>query len=303
MNLAVIDLGSNTFHLLIVEIDDTKNIKEKFRQRFFTSLCDGGIDVIKESSISYGLEICQRFKESIDLHQVSKFIITGTAALRTAKNSKDFILPAEKIFDQSICIIDGQEEAELIFDGIHLLYPMEEPTLIMDIGGGSTEFIIAEKGKIIWKNSYKLGVGVMYSSFHLTEPISKKDEENLRMHIRAMLTDLCDITMHSKVHTLIGASGSFEVLESMSGLITSYNTCNNISTSHSEKIIQKIIRADYEERKQMKGLPQERVKYIVVAMILIDEILTLINPKQIIVSSYALKEGLLNKLLNSLNQQ
>lgn len=300
MNVAVIDLGSNTFHLLIVEINKEKPFREVYRKREFTALCEGGIDHLRQTSIETGLKACRFFNTMMKEFQVEHALITGTAALRFAVNADDFILPAEEIFGQKLDIINGQEEAELIFDGIRLLHEMKEATLIMDIGGGSTEFIIAKEGQIQWKHSFKLGVGVMYADYHRSEPIEEKDETALRLHIRNELIDLKQKLHENNILTMIGASGSFEVLESMSGLNIEKDIAHEITIQNSTNIIQSIIKADYLKRQSMDGLPQDRVKYIVVAMILIDEVLHLAKPKKIIVSPYALKEGLIVKLMNKL---
>ena len=302
MNVAVIDLGSNTFHLLIVAIDENFQFKEIYRNRIFTALCEGGIDKINESSIKNGLETCSVFKQKMDEYAVSDSIITGTAALRFASNATTFINNAEKIFNQKIDIIDGDEEAELIFKGIHLLHDMNEPTLIIDIGGGSTEFIVVENGKIKWKNSYKIGVGVLYSQFHKSEPISEDDERQLRNFIKIEIQELIHFIKLNGIDTLIGASGSFEVLESMSGLSIQHESPNEIQIMRTGEIINKIVKSDFNQRAAMDGLPMERVKYIVVAMILIDEILKISNPKKLIVSPYALKEGLIVKLIERINR-
>lgn len=302
MNVAVIDLGSNTFHLLIVEIKKDKSFKEVYRKREFTALCEGGIDFLKQTSIDIGLKACIFFNTMMKEFKVEQALITGTAALRFAVNADDFIAPAEKIFGQKLDIIDGQEEAELIFEGIRLLHEMKDATLIMDIGGGSTEFIIAREGKILWKHSFKLGVGVMYADYHRSEPIDEKEEAGLRLHIRNELVDLKHKLREINIKSLIGASGSFEVLESMSGLNIEKDIAHEITIQNSTNIIQSIIRADYSKRQKMDGLPQDRVKYIVVAMILIDEVLHLAKPKQIIVSPYALKEGLIVKLMHKITR-
>lgn len=301
MNVAVIDLGSNTFHLLIVEILSDFSFKEVYRHRVFTGLCEGGIDSLLQSSIEFGIETCKEFKSIMDDFGVINSLIAGTAALRTASNNSDFIVPAEQILNKKIEIINGLEEAELIFKGIKQLHAMHDVSLIMDIGGGSTEFILVEHGNIIWKNSYLLGVGVLYKLFHHVEPIGEENEKNLRRYIKSQLKDFNHVLKSIQVNTLIGASGSFEVLESMSGLLTQNHTANEIDVCKTDEIIQKIIKANFDERTQMEGLPAERVKYIVVAMVLIDEIVKQVKPKQILVSPYALKEGLIVNLIAQLN--
>ncbi len=297
MRVAIIDLGSNTFHLLIVQKYDQSLVNEVFRQRIFVSLGDGGIEQLKESAIRRGLEACQVFKQKMKTFDVEKAVIIGTAAIRTAVNSALFVNEAEAIFGQKIMIIDGQQEAELIFEGVRLLSPIIERTVIMDIGGGSTEFIIAENGKIVWSESYRLGVNVLHDLFHFTEPISGMDILALKNHVKDTVMEFIVQVNAMPITSLIGSSGSFEVFESMSDLPTHMDKVNEIDLKAARTIIAKIVAASSIERQNMKGLPPERAKLVVVGMLLVDIVLDIVRPEKLIVSPFALKEGAMAKLL------
>ncbi len=292
MKIAVIDLGSNTFHLLIVE-KENDIFKEIFRKRIFTGLGEGGIDVLRSEAIQRCVDACNIFQKHLNNYDIGKLIITGTAALRTAKNSSEFIKKAETIFNTTIRIIDGQLEARLIFEGVKLLSPMIERTLIMDIGGGSTEFIIVEGGKMLFGDSFKLGVNVLHELFHMEEPISKENCDALQQHVFETTKLFFEQANSSKIKTIIGSSGSFEIFESMSGLPTYKDKVNTIQLKTIQTIIDKIVIANLEERQHMDGLPLQRTKLIVVGMLLVDAILKLVNPNEMHVTPYALKEGVL----------
>jgi exopolyphosphatase / guanosine-5'-triphosphate,3'-diphosphate pyrophosphatase len=298
VNVAIIDLGSNTFHLLIVNKDGNGSFAEVFRQRIYVSLGEGGIDQLKPSAIQRGLEACIEFKKKMEEHDVVSAVITGTAALRTASNKDVFMLQAEAIFGQSILIIDGLLEAQLIYKGVKLLSPMQERTLIVDIGGGSTEFIIVENGNLIWAESYKLGVNVLHDLFHNEEPISQYSVLAVKAHIGQVAKAFIDQVQLAPIHTFIGSSGSFEVFESMSGLQTYKDKVNVIPISTARDIIARIVPYDRIEREQIAGLPKVRAKLIVVGMLLVEEILDIVNPERMIVTPYALKEGVLMQYLN-----
>ena len=297
--VAVIDLGSNTFHLLIVEPGQDGAFKELFRQRIFTGLGDGGKDYLKPESISRGITACQEFAKHLKMHQCTKVAVTGTAALRTAHNSQEFTSEAEKVLGSKITIINGDREAELIFKGVQLLNSMDDGNcyLIMDIGGGSTEFIIVKDHKIQWAKSFKLGVGILHSKFHHEEPISSHHLKELRLYIKDKLSELYHQCQEYQPSVMVGASGSFEILESMSGKISDRHTMNTIPNEDFHRLSAMIISSSDKERLQMKGLPIERVKLIVVAMVLLEEVIHSVGPKKLLVSPYALKEGLLSELI------
>jgi exopolyphosphatase / guanosine-5'-triphosphate,3'-diphosphate pyrophosphatase len=297
MRLAIIDLGSNTFHVLITDVGENGVFNEVYKKRIFVGLGEGGIDFLKTEAIKRGLDAATIFKSILDEYQPYKTIITGTAALRNAANAIDFIEPAQIIFGQNISIIDGDKEAKFIFEGIKLLSKMEEPTLIMDIGGGSTEFILVKNGELIWAESYKLGIGVLHPLFHLQEPISQQNIELCKKHILKVVQPLVAQLQNIRVETMIGASGTFEIFESMSGKKNIRNQANYIDKQVVLDIINKVVIASDEERMKMEGLPNERVGLIVVALVLVDTILELVNPDQMIISPYALKEGVLASML------
>ncbi|MGB4960301.1 MAG: hypothetical protein WBO36_12550 [Saprospiraceae bacterium] len=297
--LAVIDLGSNTFHLLIVSVSKGVIDQVLCRKRVFTGLSEGGVEIIHHDSMKFGWATLEEFNGLLGQYHHPKLRVIGTAALRKASNRQEFIDRAQNILNTPIEIIDGQQEAHYIYKGITLLGDMSRGHhLIMDIGGGSTEFIIISEGKKLWSNSYPLGVGVLHAKFHKHEPISTEEIKNLTDHVMTIVSDMVDKIGQYNFDSLAGASGSFEVLQSMSGLdISSDQTCE-ISIDIFQKIYTSIVYADVRQRKQLSGLPAERVKLIVVGMLLKSIIIELIKPRHITVSPYALKEGVLSEMMD-----
>ena len=295
---AVIDLGSNTFHLLIIEKKRNNTFETLFRKRVFTGLSDGGIDIIKEDRINYGLETISEFQQILASYDFPTLRVVGTAVLRKAANRQMFIDQANKILGAEIEIIDGDTEADYIFKGIMLLEEMKSGThLIMDIGGGSTEFILIQDGIKLWSKSFQIGVGVLHQSYHNTEPINEIDLSLMKSFILKTVADLIPIIDRYKPSTLTGASGSFEVLQSMSGFDLQFNQLTSVSTDFFYTLYNSIISLNYEQREKLKGLPKERVKLIVVGMVLKKIICDLIQPGHILVSPYALKEGILSEMI------
>lgn len=294
--IGIIDLGSNTFHLLIVDINGHNSFETVLKQREFVGLAEQGIAKLSEAAIQRGLKTIQSFKNVIDEYNVKKFKVTGTAALRSAANKNEFVGPAEKILDNKVDIIKGDREAELIFKGVSLLHPMDGNFIIMDIGGGSVEFILVAQGKNIWSQSHNIGVGVLFNQFHNENPISKPETAKLIGFLYSTLKELREKISGIKIDALIGASGSFEVVESMNGNSVSSTQISKVSLDDYWNVSSRIINSSFEERSKMGGLPSSRVKLIVVAMILIDVVIEIANPDEILISPYALKEGLLSEL-------
>lgn len=296
--IAVIDLGSNTFHLLIVKVGEDHTFETIYRERVFTGLSDGGIDVIRTEKLVLGLETIRHFKKKLDQYEVVELKVIGTAVLRKASNRQVFIDEAHDILKDKINIIDGQKEAEYIYKGIMLLPTLRKGThLIMDIGGGSTEFILVSEGKKIWSGSYTLGVGVLHNLFHHHEPIAKTSLSEMKAFVNDSLKDMQDILKNYTIENLIGASGSFEVLQSMTSKEIEETNISTISIDEFEKIFNIIVNTNYAERSKLQGLPVERVKLIVVGIVLKKIIADLIKPSKIVVSPFALKEGVLSDMI------
>lgn len=296
MRLAVVDLGSNTFHLLIVDAAGTEFV-EVYRQREFVGLGTGGLETILPDRITYGLQVVDKFTSEIRSYEVDKLVVTGTASLRFASNASDFVEPAERAFGTKIQVIEGDREAELIYKGVRLLTKdISNPYLVMDIGGGSTEFILCSGEEMLWSKSYKLGVGVLHAGYHHDDPIQEDDLGALRDFIDETVDELIAQCLPHFDLTLIGASGSFEVLEQMSGRAIAKDQLTDIDPEFFWAKSKEIIAANYEERLATPGIPEQRVKLIVVAMVLIQQIMTSVQPTSIKVSPFALKEGLLSEM-------
>jgi len=295
---AVIDLGSNTFHLLIVEKKSDNTFETLFRKRVFTGLSDGGIELIKEERMKYGLETIREFKQILTSYDSPTLRVVGTAVLRKAANRQIFIDQANEILEKDIEIIDGDTEADYIYKGIILMDELRKGThLIMDIGGGSTEFILIKDGVKLWSRSFQIGVGALHETFHISEPINNKEILLMKSFILNTIPDLIPVIDTYKPTTLSGASGSFEVLETMSGIDPQCTKLTSISPDYFNSLYQIIVSADYEQREKLAGLPKERVKLIVVGMVLKKIICDLIQPTHILVSPYALKEGILSEMI------
>ena len=156
--LAAIDLGSNSFHLIIAKSDfgelrPVQALAEKVQLGETSSTA-----MLTPGAIERGLACLERFKQLIDSTAPAKLRIVGTNALRRAKNRQDFIEPAEQILGAPIDVIYGREEARLIYLGVaHTLSDDEDTRLVVDIGGGSTEFILGERFEPLRLESLQMG--------------------------------------------------------------------------------------------------------------------------------------------------
>lgn len=282
-----------------MDADDEGILKFILRKRAYTFLSQGGLDIITDESVKKALFCINDFASIISESNVSQLKVIGTASLRKASNGDWLKQKFEKILNVNVEIISGQREAELIYKGVMLLPEMKKDTkLIMDIGGGSTEFIIVNNGEKVWSQSYTLGIGFLYSKVEHSDPITANEIKAVETYVLDELEDnFNNALMQWQPKTIVGASGSYEVLLSLQGLNYEIDSAVSLSLSQFDSTYEKIINSTLEERLSMPGLPNERAKLIVLAFVLKKIIIDVITPEGIFFSPYALKEGLMSEMV------
>jgi exopolyphosphatase/guanosine-5'-triphosphate,3'-diphosphate pyrophosphatase len=301
--LAVIDLGTNTFHLLLAEVVTGNKINEVYKLQVPVKLGEGGINnrIITDAAFERGINALLKFSEIIKSYDVTNVYAFATSAIRSAENGSDFVKKVKEISGIEIHVITGDEEADLIFNGVkHTIALTDERVMVMDIGGGSVEFIIANKEQIFWKHSFSIGAARLLERFHNTDPISIEEQEKLQQYLDFELLALKNAVRQFPVETLIGSAGSFEsiveMIEQNLGKKMHFTTSCEVSISDYYKIHEMMIASTHEERMNFKGLIPYRGEMIVMSCILIKFVLTNFSIKKLFASDYSLKEGVLFKM-------
>jgi len=310
MKVAVIDMGTNTFHLLIVDVESKSHFSTIYREKVAVKIGKKGImhGKITDEAYERAINAVSDFKVEINKHKVESIYATATSAIRNAINGKDLVYDIKKKTGIETKIITGTEEAEYIHYGVkNALDIGDEKALIMDIGGGSIEFIIADNKKEYWKNSFEIGGQRMIEKFHKNDPITIDEINNLEKFLIQSLTELFDECAKHLPKTLIGSSGTFDTLSDI------YREENEILKDDQltelpfdlqsfESIYQKIISNNKKERLLIPGMIEMRVDMIVVACILVKFIIDGLDIKKVRISAYALKEGVLLKTIHAISE-
>jgi len=307
MRLAVIDLGTNTFHLLIAE-SGGKDFTILYKTNVPVKLGEGRINdnVIIPEAFERGISTIKEFRKKIEEYSVDKVRATATSAIRSAENGKDFVRSAWEQAQISIEIITGDEEAASIYEGIKLSGAIDELALIMDIGGGSVEFILCNTEELIWKKSYNIGAARLMQKFFKSDPISDDDKNAIINHIQNQLNDLFEICSLHQPQTLIGSAGAFETFAEL--IIRKNNEPVNISELKVYKFnydnytstTLALINATHNERATMPGMIPLRVDMSVIAALITNYVMERLKIKKLKLSTYDLKMGVLAGLLRDL---
>ncbi|MBA4852753.1 phosphatase [Emticicia sp. BO119] len=303
MKIAIIDLGTNTFHLLIAE-----NNQKLHMESIPAKIGKGGISqgIISEEGIQRALNVLKHFRVIIDTHQVDtrNIFAIGTSAIRNASNKEEFMKRATQETDINIQEISGDKEAELIYYGIKEALQINETSMIMDIGGGSVEFIICNQDKIFWKQSFEIGGQRLMDRFMKNDPISMRSVHQMDDYFREKLLPLANACHQYAPQTLIGSSGSFDTLIDMlfmkeKGQLPPADQVGfEYSLMEFYQAYDELLFKNHEERMQIPGMIELRVDMIVVAVCLIKYIIQTFEISHIRVSNYSLKEGILAKILS-----
>jgi exopolyphosphatase/guanosine-5'-triphosphate,3'-diphosphate pyrophosphatase len=302
MKIAVIDLGTNTFNLLIVEKNGTANYKKLASNRIPVKLGEGAINkgYIADEPFARGIDALKEYSKIINEKDVDKVVAYATSAIRSADNGKAFIDDVKKETGIDVEIIDGNREAELIYYGTRQAVKLNDDwSLIMDIGGGSTEFIIANKNEIAWKESFLLGAARLIEFLNPSDPITEREIEQANDHLRSQLGSLFNAVKKYKITELVGSSGAFDSIVDMlanefkSEAFSEEKTEYKVDLTQYLPFSERVIHASYKERLKIKGLIEMRVDMIVISCLFVNFILKELQLKQFRVSTYALKEGVL----------
>jgi len=301
--IAVIDLGTNTFHLLIVELNDRNEfiIKEKFREP--VKLGEGGINTgeIAPEAFNRGIRALKNLRKLIDSRGAEKIFAFATSAIRGASNADAFIKAARKEAGLNVRIINGNEEAALIFQGVrnavHL--PPDQNTLLVDIGGGSVEFIVSSENQIRLLRSINIGAARLWEKFNFSDPASPEEVKACRNYLKEHTQGLIQELKEFNISLLVGSSGTFDTLASMVAYQNKdIHTLEHINGYKFDKpsfelLLKKLLSLNKTQRSVLPGMDATRVDLIVVGAITVDYILNALKVQQLMLSSYALKEGIL----------
>ncbi len=306
--IAVIDLGTNTFHLLIAAVDQ-QGYEILHKEKRSVKIGEGGISqgIITREASARALATLAGFKIIMEEQGVQKSFATATSAFRNASNGVELTHQVEQSTGIKIEIIDGEREAELIYQGVQEALEIgPQPALVMDIGGGSVEFIIGTNQNIYWRQSFEIGAQRLLDHYHYHDPIIPQEVVKLESLLDNRLADLAAAMEQYNPRVLIGSSGTFDTLSEIYSQDQELGMATNperpLTLAGYQKIHQQLISSTRTQRLQIPGMIEMRVDMIVVASCLISYVLDRFNIEEIRVSNYALKEGLLMDAIANIRQ-
>lgn len=300
MRIAVIDLGTNTFNMIIVDVDADKHIKPVYQKKLPAKLGKGGINKneISPEAFQRGLVFLKEHAGTITQFDVDKTIAIATSAIRSAKNGRDFVLQAQTETGIAIEVIDGDREADLIFKGVSQLMPFtHEYNLVLDIGGGSCEFILANQEGVKFRKSYDLGMARLLERFDFSDPVTESEIEEVRAYLGKELKDFIAEMTKYPLKILTGTSGSFDALANMVSQrfhqkpLPINHKVFSIEPNQLKELINLMFVTTLSQKEDIPGMDLIRIEMIVPACIFIQFVIDSLGIERIYQSPYAIKQG------------
>jgi exopolyphosphatase/guanosine-5'-triphosphate,3'-diphosphate pyrophosphatase len=291
MKKAVIDLGTNTFNLLVGSVFGDK-LEIIYCEKEAVLLGMNGINngSIAEDAWMRAMQTLFRFKKRCEKQNVDEIIGFGTSALRDAKNGELFVKEVYENIGIRIHIISGSQEAQLIYRGVRWLFDFKQAATIMDIGGGSTEFIAANAGGIVDAQSFDIGVSRLYQNLNKRNNLTANDFKFINEYLEARTGRFFE---EDRSTLLIGASGSFETFYEMifQKKFTAEEKMVTLPLLPLLDQLNWVIDSRYEDRINHKWIVPMRKKMIPIAAFKIKWIIQKLNADRVLLSPYSLKEG------------
>jgi len=289
---ALIDLGTNTFNLMIADIDEAGLIHVVHSEKEGVALGMGGIQEkrIDQAAMDRAVHCLRHFREQCNRFGVKSIRAIGTSAIRDAQNRQELLEAVRMNTGIEIEVISGLTEAEWIYRGVHQTMHFEEPSMIMDIGGGSTEFILADDEGLLDMESFNIGVSRIYQQFTFSDPMSPADICELESY----LEEACGGYLRArKTNVLIGASGSFETFFELmhERPFQAKGRAVEVDLFHFLEMLDLIIASSQAERDKNPHIISIRKRMAPLAAIKSKWVLRQIGARRVFISSYSLKEG------------
>lgn len=302
MKVAVIDLGTNTCNLLVAEIEG-KEYKILHQSKQLIRLGDGQISnhKISDEALERTIRVLKEQRRITEKYGVEKIKVLATSGVRMAKNKDFFLNKTREAAGCPVEVISGELEAELIFKGVLLaMENLYDVSLIMDIGGGSNELILAHQKEILWKESQPTGMARIINQFVLSDPIKPSEVQILQNFFEARHQDAVHQCRERVANTLIGCSGTFDTIADIIDQVEpgeKQRQFQLIELKDFYRVYDQLLLSTKQQRLGLKGMDSVRVDLIVPAIIFVEHIVNKAGISKIIQTDYALREGAIWELL------
>jgi exopolyphosphatase / guanosine-5'-triphosphate,3'-diphosphate pyrophosphatase len=300
MIIGVIDIGTNQFHVLVARKIAAGQFQPLYRDDRLVRLGEGGINDghITPQAMDRALTTLRDLRAVLDSYGCEKIVAIATSAVRNARNQAEFLALARQHAGLEVQVADGDTEAQLIYEGIRAVVPITQPALMMDIGGGSVEFILADATQMRWKQSHEIGTQRLLYRFHTVDPIPVDNVLKLNKFLAKTLAPVLAAAAEHRPVELIGSAGSLETIADIYARqhgrqLYDHSREFRLPAAGFQAVHRELLQKNRYERADIPGMPAHRRDMIVVASCLVDFMVRSLGFNDIRVCSASLLEGAL----------
>jgi exopolyphosphatase/guanosine-5'-triphosphate,3'-diphosphate pyrophosphatase len=299
MRLAAIDIGTNSVHMIVVEVHRGGQFEVIDREKEMVRLGAGGLDgkAITDSAMTGALQALSTFRRLADSHKVDEVLAAATSATREAKNGGDFLEAIAAETGIRAQVITGKEEARLI----HLAAAFgvnfgKHAGVVIDIGGGSVEITYGTSTAVQLARSFKIGVIRLTERFVKTDPLSERDERRLSEHVAGEIDAHVATILAHKVTRVVGTSGTILSLGAVAaaerGAVPDDLRGLRVPAKALHRLRKRLVASNLQERLKIPGLDPRRADIAVAGAVLLDTIVQRLEADEFTLCDLALREGL-----------
>ena len=299
--LAAIDVGTNSFHLLVARPTEANRFEVVAREKEVVRLGSGSGDmkVLRPEAIDRGIAALQRLRQVAEIH-AARVRAVATSAVREAENRDVFLERAREEAGIEVEVISGVEEARLIHLGVLQAVPVfDRQVLVVDIGGGSTEFVVGCGGEVLGARSLKLGAIRLTDRFFRDEPVRKRQVDDCRQFVRSYLNPVARDVRRLGFDVAVGSSGTIlnvaEMAQAARGRAPA-RVLSNASFTRAELagVVKALTAArTAKDRLKVPGLDPARADIVLGGAVLLEQVFAELGIETMVVSDFALREGVI----------
>jgi exopolyphosphatase/guanosine-5'-triphosphate,3'-diphosphate pyrophosphatase len=301
MRLAAIDIGTNSIHMIVVEVKADLSFEIVDREKDMVRLGAGGLGGhrLAPAAVAAALETLSRFKQLAESRQVDEILAAATSGVREARNGGEFLAAVAERTGIRPRVISGVEEARLIHKAaVYGVDATNGTTVVVDIGGGSMEVTLGTATEAHLARSFALGVIRLTDMYVTTDPLSKGDERRIVKRVRSEFGPFAKQVNAAGFTRVIATSGTSL---SLGAIVVAGRRLFDSDTIHHTRIPAKalhrvrkqVVGLDMQHRLRLPGLDSRRTDLVVAGAILLDTVVRLLGAKEITLSDLALREGLI----------
>jgi exopolyphosphatase/guanosine-5'-triphosphate,3'-diphosphate pyrophosphatase len=306
--IAAVDMGTNSFHLIIVEVKNDGSFVMLDRQREVIRLGSHkgeDLSIISDGEMEKTIDLILNFKALSDYYN-AEFHAVATSAVREAQNKNEFIEKVSYETGTNINVIDGRKEAELIFLGIQKALPVSDKrVLCIDIGGGSTEILLADKDRVVFAESIKIGAVRLTKMFFPDYKLKSRGVKDCKFYIKNALISNENLDYTKKFDIVVGSSGTINAVANLINSTFRNNKSkpqNGFTFSYEEfrSVLTQVLDAkNPSDRIAIPGMEVKRADIIPAGLLILRRVMKNFSVKEISISEFALREGIIINLIQN----